>query len=613
MVGYGLHEAEPSVAGGRFRRIGLWIVGVVGALILTGIVAVWGLYRTQLEMEQQRLLMTAQANAALVEAVLRFDRDDTRDPNDPQTATLRPIQAALAQATGIAKRGALFVVASRGPERLAVVAATPGHDGALPSEADRVYPREAVAETPIGWAAAGRQGIRMGRDHRGQRVIAAVWPIPTLPGGLVVEVQQAAFQAPYRQTAIGVLGIAALVAAAIAGLLYRDGARLITRLQASEQRYRRLFDRTPIGHAELDDGGRFRAVNPALGELLKTPPHDLIGRPWLNCVAVAERSALREAVDASLQHGRGLYERRQTLQCSDDEPIPVTLNVAPVSTPETEDTIAALSIIDRRPQQRAEEQMARSQKLEAVGTLAAGVAHEINNPLMGIHNYLGYVEEELSDPELRPYLRKAERQLERIERIVTQLLTFARSQDPRFAPVELGTLTDDLIAVLRTELAGMTIDRINQAPVWVHTAPEALRQIGVNLLSNASHAVADQAERRLIIRYGIGPEERVFWEVEDNGPGIPPTQQHRIFDPFFTTKPPGRGTGLGLTVSRNLAQALGCQLTYQVGRSLTGACFRLTFPDGAAIDTSTAGPTSIAVQGDESYDHSPPQKPAGDR
>ena len=603
MVGYGLPETEPLVTGGRFRRIGLWILGVVGALILTGVVAVWGLYRTQLELEQQRLLMTAETNAALVEAVLRFDRNDTPDPTDPQAAPLSPIRAALAQATGIAKHGALFVVVSQGPERLAVVAATPGHDGAPPSEDDRVYPWEAVAETPIGWAAAGRQGIRRGHNHRGQRVIAAVWPIPTLPGGLVVEVQQATFQAPYRQTAIGVLGLAVLLAIAIAGFLYRDGARLVTRLQASEQRHRRVFDRTPIGHAELDDGGRFRAVNPALGELLKTPAQDLIGRPWLNCVAEGERSALREAVDASVQDGRGLHERRQTLQCSDGEPIPVTLNLAPMSTPETGDTVAALSIIDRRPQQRAEEQMVRSQKLEAVGTLAAGVAHEINNPLMGIHNYLGYVEEELSDPELRSYLRKAERQLERIERIVTQLLTFARSEDPRFAPIELGTLTEDLIALLRTELAGVAIDRINHPPVWVHTASEALRQIGVNLVSNASHAVADQAERRLIIRYGIGPEDRVFWEVEDNGPGIPPEQQHRIFDPFFTTKPPGRGTGLGLTVSRNLAHALGCQLTYQVSRLLTGACFRLTFPEGATIDTSTAGPTSIAVQGDGSYDH----------
>jgi C4-dicarboxylate-specific signal transduction histidine kinase len=197
------------------------------------------------------------------------------------------------------------------------------------------------------------------------------------------------------------------------------------------------------------------------------------------------------------------------------------------------------------------------EKLSALGTFVGGLAHEIKNPLMGLDNYIEYVQLQLDDREQQALLGKARNQVARIGRIVDGVLTYARGGLQRPEPVPLAALIDDVTSLLGSEIIkhGITLTMTGAADLPPLTTDRSvLEQALLNLLLNAIHAVRDRDDRRIEVALSDDGEQ-VRIAVGDSGPGVPVELHRRIYDPFFTTKPPGEGTGLGLSVAlRNLSE-----------------------------------------------------------
>jgi len=236
-------------------------------------------------------------------------------------------------------------------------------------------------------------------------------------------------------------------------------------------------------------------------------------------------------------------------------------------------------------------QLVHSDKLAALGKMAAGVAHEINNPLATILQKTGWMEDLLAEEEfqktknVKEYIesiRSIEDQVERARKVVHSMLGYARRMEPRLEDVDINETINQTIDLLENYA------RINNINIQTELAPDLpviasqqaeLQQVFLNLISNAIDAIEKdgliEVRSRRINSY-------VAVEVRDNGPGIPEDKKKRIFDPFFTTKRTGKGTGLGLWISYNIMEKLGGSLSFKtkVGEGTTfTALIPIVFPE----------------------------------
>jgi signal transduction histidine kinase len=207
-------------------------------------------------------------------------------------------------------------------------------------------------------------------------------------------------------------------------------------------------------------------------------------------------------------------------------------------------------------------QLIQSAKLAAVGELAAGVAHEINNPLTSIIGFTRLLLDDLPpDHEMRADLEIIDREAARTRRIVQSLLDFARTSEPLLAPVDLNTLVDEAIMLVctRTVLARVSMEKNLSSLPSVMLDTNQMKQVLVNLLNNAVQAMPGGGNLTVVTRLTEREIEGVSHpmaavEIRDSGVGIPAENLGRIFDPFFTTKEVGQGTGLGLSVSYSIVE-----------------------------------------------------------
>ena len=236
--------------------------------------------------------------------------------------------------------------------------------------------------------------------------------------------------------------------------------------------------------------------------------------------------------------------------------------------------------------QIAKDHLVRSEKLVAVGTMVGGVAHEINNPLMGLMGYLEQLKRTAQTEQDKTLVIKARNQVDRIERIVKSMLIFARSSnrpDSVGEGAEISRCLDlilDLVEPPRKTANVMIHVEIPEGLPHAAIGSDPLQQILLNLIKNSvdalEHGSADGTEPSIWIEAKQAGQEVVI-TVADNGPGVPPDVEHRLFEPFFTTKEPGKGTGLGLPVSLQLAEMAGGSIMYKA-REHGGAVFSLHVP-----------------------------------
>jgi len=229
----------------------------------------------------------------------------------------------------------------------------------------------------------------------------------------------------------------------------------------------------------------------------------------------------------------------------------------------------------------------RAEKLAAVGTLAAGVAHEINNPVAGM---LGLVERIRRQPERQEqnaeYLAMVAESLGQVEEIVGRLLQFAQVHEPQRAGVPLAGLAQRALALLEYQRRGRSVRPVIRVPaeLWVWGDEDELTQVLLNLLSNAYDAMESGGE---LLVEGSRCGDRVCLRVQDEGTGIPPEDLGRIFDPFFSTKGVGEGTGLGLSLCLRIVENHGGSL--EVEPLAHGTCVWLRLPAARGDEPAAPG------------------------
>jgi two-component system NtrC family sensor kinase len=230
--------------------------------------------------------------------------------------------------------------------------------------------------------------------------------------------------------------------------------------------------------------------------------------------------------------------------------------------------------------EEAQAQVAHSEKMASLGQLAAGVAHEINNPLTGILLYANMVLERLKkeDP-LREDLEYVVEDTIRCRNIVKNLLAYSRQTNPSKEILQMNTLVEQSLSLIRDQELFMNIKvtkEMSDDMMLIHVDKNQLSQAVINLVINAVDAM--ERKGNLTFRtYRYKAARKVFLEISDTGLGIPEENLSKIFDPFFTTKERGKGTGLGLSTAYGLVKENGGDISVK-DTSAQGTTFLLELP-----------------------------------
>ena len=370
----------------------------------------------------------------------------------------------------------------------------------------------------------------------------------------------------------------------------------LEKLREQEELSRALIDAMPAAVLVADANGRGRYSNPLADALLAKPN-----------VAETYVSGMPKAYQAFVTGTDRPYPREETCMVKALQGESVTVDDIEVVLPNGQrrdlevrgapllgadgkvqlGITVFLDITERRRAEaalkHANERLAQAERISSLGTLAAGVAHEINNPLMYITTNLAFALDDLKarqDP-LYPALHDVQTGVFRVRDIVRDLRTFSRSQEnAATGPSDLGECLESALGLASNELRHRARVVTELGPVPRVIASEArLVQVFVNLLTNAAQAIPEgQVDANTItVRTWVDARGHVVAEVQDTGQGIEPHVLPRIFEPFFTTKPVGVGTGLGLAICHGIVRNVGGELEVetQVGK---GSTFRVRLP-----------------------------------
>ncbi|GEM_PF-5889305 len=284
----------------------------------------------------------------------------------------------------------------------------------------------------------------------------------------------------------------------------------------------------------------------------------------------AAQALLGSALPERLLRASGLAE--MTIQDARGEEI--TVQVHPATLPEG----TLLIVRDVTQLHRQQQTLARQEKLSALGTLVAGVAHEINNPVNYMRGALELASMDLDEMDVahaRVSLQRLSEGVERVHKITHALKAVARQGNGERAPEDVRAIAEDVAQVVRIGLPRGVSLELDLAPAMPRVQANAaeLHQVVLNLVKNASEALGERGGHVKVRAWGDGRD--VFVEVADDGPGIPEDVQRRLFEPFFTTK--REGTGLGLSVSKGIIEAHGGEMLLRSAPG-QGARFTIRLP-----------------------------------
>jgi two-component system sensor histidine kinase HydH len=359
---------------------------------------------------------------------------------------------------------------------------------------------------------------------------------------------------------------------------YRSARTRLSRVQAFSDH---VVANMPIGLVALDDDGRVVAFNQVAERILARPADEVVGRPAEHVLPVDLQRALQQT------DGRnGVIETEIDCRLADDGMVPLEVGAGLLADGSGNRAGQVLLLRDLTEVQALRREIARNQRLASVGRLAAGVAHEIRNPLSSIKGFATYFKDRYREvPEDQATAEIMVREVDRLNRVISQLLEFARPVRLRSEELRLDDFLKDSLKLIEKQAGEQRVEvrcEYRAAEKRVRLDPDRLRQVLLNLYLNALESMKDGG--RLQVAAEASEEHRgVAIEVRDTGCGIPADQQANIFDPYYTTKT--TGTGLGLAIVHNIVEAMAGQIRVE-SRPGKGTRFLVTLP-GVAESEAT--------------------------
>jgi PAS domain S-box-containing protein len=345
---------------------------------------------------------------------------------------------------------------------------------------------------------------------------------------------------------------------------------------------------------EFDAEGRYQAVSTPSEELLATPREQLLGRTIPEVIGPEAAAPFLENIRSVLTLGKATQF---------EYPLEVLgglrwFRAHALMMPRRQNVLFLVQDITH--QKGLEQHLIQSDRLAALGTLAAGVAHEMNNPLSYVSANLNFAAEGLTelldtlektggalDPaslkgmvkDFLDALSDAKEGTARILRVVGDLKNFARNDDPSQGAADVTRALEAAISMVTPELKlrARLVKQMSEVPL-VRGSEARLGQVLLNLLINAAQAIPEGAPDKNRVEVRLRQDEgKVVVEIQDTGTGIAPEIRARIFEPFFSTKPRGVGTGLGLSICHDIISRIGGDISVEstVGQ---GSCFRVRLP-----------------------------------
>ncbi|MGI5836226.1 MAG: ATP-binding protein [Chloroflexota bacterium] len=365
-------------------------------------------------------------------------------------------------------------------------------------------------------------------------------------------------------------------------------------LQKSEAQFRAIFDCAAIGLALVDETGKIIDSNPVLQKMLGYSGDELRGKKFRELSYPLDRDADLQMYQELTAGERSVYQMEKRYVCRDGNVVWGRLTVSLIHGSPNQSPLTVRMV---EPLKQPQSMLIHWEKMASIGQLAAGVAHEINNPLAYVHSNLNTLQEYVrdikqylekvrdaktilkasSDDDIRRVLVELDRledkidlayvlddvgQLvqesiegsERVKRIVQDLKTFSYADDGVFQLSDLNSIIQSALNIVWNQLKyHCTVSSSYGDLPMLMCNPTQLVQVLVNILVNAGQAIPKDRRGAIAVK-SYARNGAVFVEITDNGAGIPQRALKRIFDPFYTTKPAGEGTGLGLSISHNIIQ-----------------------------------------------------------
>jgi two-component system cell cycle sensor histidine kinase/response regulator CckA len=363
-------------------------------------------------------------------------------------------------------------------------------------------------------------------------------------------------------------------------------------VRESEERFRILVEKSPLGVSLIGRDGRYRYLNPKFVEIFGYGIEEIpTGETWME-KAYPDPELRNEAIttwkhDFQEMKGGEVWHRSYRVACKDGSERDIAFRSAKLETGE-----ALVIYEDTTEQKRLEAQLLQAQKMEAVGTLAGGIAHDFNNSLQGI---LGYIQILLMDmqkdaPEVST-LRQIERAALRASELTKQLLTFSRRVESKLCPVDLNQEVRQVEKLLRRTIPRMIDIELHLGSDLniIHADAGQIEQVMMNLGINARDAMPNGGKLTIETEnvaldedycrthLEVAPGNYVMLSISDNGTGMDKGTLEHIFEPFYTTKGPGKGTGLGLAMVYGIVKSHGGNIMCY-SEPGEGSIFRVYFP-----------------------------------
>jgi len=346
-------------------------------------------------------------------------------------------------------------------------------------------------------------------------------------------------------------------------------------LRKERERAQKYLDVAGVAFVALNRECRITLINQRGLEILEYKSEsDLLGKDWFEtCIPMHLRSQVRGVFEQVMAGKTEHPECRENLVLTRSGKQRIIAWNDIVLRDDVGTIIGTLSsgedITEQRSAEQArmamESQLRQTQKLESIGTLASGVAHEINNPLTSIINYAQLIHDRTESDSFRKFAGGIVEEGNRVAHIVKNLLAFSRNENEQPSPASMPDLIDSALSIIKSILSKdqiqLTIEIAPDLPL-LKCRSQQIRQVLINLLTNARDALNDRypkfdENKTLRITVDLVEREERAWVrtiIEDHGSGIPSDIVLRIFDPFFSTKPREKGTGLGLSISYGLVR-----------------------------------------------------------